>query len=302
MKQYKTYKSKFILAAKGLAMGAADIIPGVSGGTVALISGIYEHLISAISRIHHSHLKSLFLVIFSKGKEKREKNISHIKTVPFNFFLPLLTGVLTGMVLMAGLIKKILKDYPFETYAYFFGLIFFSLTIPYKKMHHHAKEIVVLLVFAVLLFFLTGHDATLETAHHPAYLFFCGAVAICAMILPGISGAFILLLLGEYDYMLSALKSADVMVVLPFILGILTGIFSFVRVLKYFLSRHHSLTMAALTGIMAGSLRKLWPFSHTTQSVSDTWLWALLFFLAGVFTLAMLEKISVWLDDPEPPV
>ncbi|MDH5716007.1 MAG: DUF368 domain-containing protein [Spirochaetia bacterium] len=305
MKQYKTTKSKFILAAKGAAMGIADIIPGVSGGTIALISGIYEHLISAIARIDIKHVKNMIqLMIFFYHKEKREKNIENIKSIPWNFFLSLLPGVAVGIIVMAGFIKILLKDYTFETYSFFFGLIFFSLTIPYKKMHHHFKEFIILAIFAVLMYYLTDNISPAESSHSIIYIFFCGSIAICAMILPGISGAYILLVLGEYDYILTALKEMEVFILLPFIAGIIVGIFSFVRIIKYFLSRHHSLTMASLTGIMAGSLNKLWPFEYLSanESFNDNWYIALFYIILGILVLYGLEKISILIQDPEPPV
>ena len=286
-------------------MGTADVVPGVSGGTIALISGIYEHLISALSSVKVSHVRDLFFVIFTRpGSEKRVIGIDALKKIPWNFLLPLLFGIIVGAMTFFRIMPFLLETYPLYTYSFFFGLILFSLTIPYKHMHKHLYDFAILVFFALLTFMVTVYIGELEGTTNLAYIFFSGALAICAMILPGISGAYILLILGEYHIVTEALKYPfDIPLILTFIAGLVVGLFSFVRFLKYLLFHHHSRTMAALTGAMIGSMYKLVPFPHMVRSVNPLdYATFVVMALLGVLFIFAMEQAAIAVKDPEPPV
>lgn len=304
MKRYKHGKEKVILAVKGMAMGAADIVPGVSGGTIALISGIYEHLISAISKIKLTHGFDLLILIFLFWSPKHRKPaLERLKEIPWEFLIPLALGIIFSILMMSRIIGTLLGDYPFYMYSFFFGLIAFSLTIPFRHMHKHFPDFAVLVAFALLAWFIASRQGSFEPGDNLVFLFFAGAVAISAMILPGISGAYILVLLGEYQFVLNALHERDFVVIGVFIAGMATGLLSFVRLLKYILYHWHSRTMAALTGVMAGSMIKLWPIPYLQRDpvASDFMIFAAIAF-GGVLVLYLLEKVARWVGDPEPPV
>ncbi len=300
MQQYRELKAKVILSIKGLAMGTADIIPGVSGGTIALITGIYEDLIAAISAFKFEHIKNIFQ-LFGKNRNEAWQNI---KALPWNFVLPLLVGILGAIAVMARIIPHLIETYPFYTYGFFFGLILFSLPIPFSHTEKRPLDVIVALIAAVAIFFLVGFTDQAYESDNLLYIFLSGAVAICAMVLPGISGAYILVLLGVYKKVVSAIKEViyqqsteHLLMVGVFISGVLVGIFSFVRLLKYLINHYQSITMAALTGLMLGSLRKLYPFEHTTQTPADLPFGAWLI-LIGLFFLAFVLVLVMYRSDP----
>ncbi|MES0489127.1 MAG: DUF368 domain-containing protein [Leptospirales bacterium] len=305
MKQYQLFKDKAILAVKGFMMGTADVVPGVSGGTIALISGIYEHLITALSSVKISHAKDLFFLIFTRpGSEKRVAAIHSLTRIPWNFLLPLMFGILSGAMVFFRIMPYLLETHPLYTYSFFFGLILFSLTIPYKHMHKHLYDFAILIFFAFVTFMVTVFIGEQEGTTNLFYIFFSGALAICAMILPGISGAYILLILGEYHIITDSLEFPfDLPIVLTFIAGMVIGLLSFVRLLKSLLYHHHSRTMAALTGAMVGSMYKLLPFPHIKGSIgtSDYAIFAAMALLGMLFIFAM-ERAALAVKDPEPPI
>ena len=310
-------------------MGTADIIPGVSGGTIALISGIYDHFIIALSSPKISHIRDLFVFLWLvlrglpdlisasrrsqvTGGEGWKEVTGRLAEIHWSFLIPLLLGIFLGLVAMSQIIPFVMHTYPFLTFSFFFGLILFSLTIPYGMMRKAPLEFFVLALFSLCMFLLVGYSQLFDGSLHPLFLFGSGAVAICAMVLPGISGAFILVVLGEYALVLNAFRNVlhlhelahNLRTMSFFAAGVLVGIFSFVRLLKYLLRHHHSVTMAALTGFMIGSLRKIWPFSYTPDgfTLSTTALWGLLAALIGAALVFALERISVAIGDPEPPI
>lgn len=388
-KEYKSIKAKLILFFKGFSMGAADIIPGVSGGTIALISGIYEHLIFALSSINAKEV-----IQFLKSLIRKSQNKSNI---PFVFLITLVAGIGTGILSMSRIIPFFMEEYPFYTYSLFFGLILFSIFIPYKKMEHGIIEYILIIVFAIIIFFITSinpyknfyiqieisdqiktikiddsgkfqfiipanqaenltiylqknqknlltittfepdkhfsieQDSIslfLRTKSHQEFLevkgnlsqkgffyilekgigkyiwiFFVASIAICAMILPGISGAYILVLFGEYQNILKALYEKQIDILFVFILGIVTGILSFVRLLKYLLQKYHSYTMAVLTGFLVGSLNKIFPGRYIDHKPETNEILIAIFiaFVGGIL-LFLLEKLSQKIGDPEPPI
>lgn len=262
-------------------MGCADIIPGVSGGTLALILGIYERLIEAIKLMDMTLVKALLggafwrkllAGVFGRFDSSGDELDRRVEALIFIGFLVI--GIGAAIVAAAGLITYCRLNYPGQTLGLFLGLVAASLKVPFRRIEHKdPTKWVVFALFAAGTFVLLGLG---QLPEKPAlwYVFMSGAIAICAMILPGISGAFILLMLGMYDYIVAKqlkpllydLRFEGLLPISVFIVGMLTGIVAFSRVLHYMLRRWHDLTMAGLLGLMVGSLRVLWPFK---ESFSD---------------------------------
>ncbi|NQV27613.1 MAG: DUF368 domain-containing protein [Rhodopirellula sp.] len=245
----------------GLLMGAADIVPGVSGGTVALVLGIYNRLVSAISRVDRQAL----------GLLKDRRWTAAAEYVDLRFVIALGCGIATGIGGLSFLMKKLLDDHLQPTYAVFFGLILGSGVLVARGVARwNGLTVGALIAGVIAAWVVVGLDALQSPPDTLWYLFFCGMVGICAMILPGISGAFILLILGRYSHITELLRSilkADWSVqafleVGVFSCGCLFGLLAFSRVLRWLLVRHVTVTMATLCGLMVGSLRKLWPFKN----------------------------------------
>ncbi len=251
--------NKFIVYLKGMFMGAADIIPGVSGGSIALITGIYDHLIEVIGSIGIDLVKDFF-----KGNFKKVA-----KDVDIGFLLPLLAGILTSIFTMARLMNFLLEEYTLYTWSGFFGLILASSFVISKQFELTPLRGLNLILGAVISFVVVGL-VPVNTPNALWFLFLSGAIAICAMILPGISGAFLLLILGKYHYITELIKDPfhvdHILVLIVFALGCLVGILSFSKVLRYVLDNWHSGTMAFLTGMMLGSLRKIWPYKEVVET------------------------------------
>jgi putative membrane protein len=305
LEEYKNPRSKAVLYGKGLAMGVADIIPGVSGGTIAFISGIYEHLIASINSARPIHaLHALNLLCFFWHAEKRNAALKYLSEIHWNFLLPLFAGIATAILSMAKVIPYLMREYPVSMYSLFFGLIVCSIPIVAKHMQKGPKSVAVLAVFAAGMFLLMGDAHKLQGSTELWYVFISGAIAICAMILPGISGSYILVLMGQYLLILDALKSRDLLIVGTFILGIAVGILSFTHLLKYLLKHYHSMTMAALTGIMVGSLRVIWPGNYVPEAGLSTpeFLGAGAIMLLGAGVLLLLNRATQALEDPDPPM
>ena len=255
-------KSDLIQVGRGLLMGGADIIPGVSGGTVALILGIYQRLVTAIS---HCDAR-LFQLL---AKRQWSDVAVHLD---LRFVLPLGVGILTGVVSLASLMHYLLDYHLQLTLSVFFGLILASSYLVAQMV----KRWTVLNVLAFLaslagVYILVG-EHSIQPPEGNLYVFFCGMIAICAMILPGISGALILILLGKYHDVTGLLKTipkellkgnidwSGLVTVFIFVLGCLIGLILFSKVLRWLLHNYHTLTMAVLCGLMVGSLRRIWPF------------------------------------------
>lgn len=239
--------------AQGIAMGGADVIPGVSGGTVALILGIYATLIGAI--------RSLASAAAALVRGRAADAGAHWRAVPWRFLLSLGTGVVLALGIGSVVLPPLLDRYPAETSAVFFGMILASLAIPWRDAVRGGRGVAIAAGFAVAAFIVMGLPAAAE-AGEPGLprVFASAAVAICAMILPGVSGAFLLLVLGMYQPTLQALSSLDLPYVLTFVAGAAVGLGAFSKVLAHLLDRHLGVTMAALTGLMLGALRVLWPW------------------------------------------
>ena len=249
-----------ILTVKGFCMGAANVIPGVSGGTMALILGIYEELINAIRSINLNFLR---LMTMLKIREA-------ISSVSWPFLLPVGLGVLLATVSLAKALSWLLDTYPVIVWSFFFGLILSSVfTVSKVLKQWRIPTFAAIGVGAVAAYFLFDL-VPVATPDAPWFIFLSGFLAICAMILPGISGAYILVLLGKYHYILEAVNNRDLGVLLILIAGALMGLLCFVRVIGWLLRRYHDLTMAILIGLMLGSLRRIWPWKETLTTFFDS--------------------------------
>ncbi len=232
----------------GFAMGCADIVPGVSGGTVAFIAGIYTSLLEAIKSFN---LDALRLALGLKIREL----LAHI---PLAFLLTLGIGIVSAILLLSNALGTALELYPTYVFAFFGGLIAASIVAIAVKIRWSAPTLIAFVIAAVFAFFLVGLNPLQDANHSAPVLFFSGMIAICAMILPGISGSFILLILGQYRFILEAVRTFDVISVVSVAAGCVVGILGFSRVLSWLLDRYEALTIAALVGFMLGSLRKIW--------------------------------------------
>jgi putative membrane protein len=247
------------LAIKGFFIGTANVIPGVSGGTMALILGIYEELINAIRSLNFNFLR---LIARLKIKEA-------LSSIHWAFLLPVGLGVVLATLSLAEILAWLLDSYSIIVWSFFFGLILSSVyTVSKVLKDWKTTTIAAIAVGAIAAYLLFGLMPA-STPDAPWFIFLSGFVAICAMILPGISGAYILLVLGKYQYALEALNSKDFETIFILMAGAFVGLLSFVRLISWLLRRYYDLTMASLIGLMLGSLRKIWPWKQTLTSFSD---------------------------------
>ena len=249
-----------VLALKGCAMGMADVVPGVSGGTIAFISGIYEELLDSIRSVNATALK--LLLKLRLGEFWRHINGS--------FLLPVLLGIAIAIFSLARLMTYLLTYHPIAIWSFFFGLIIASALLVARQIGRWD--------WRSLLAFVAGVAAAWRiTVAPPAeppkvcwLVMVSGAIAICAMILPGISGAFILLLLGKYQYIMQAVGDLNIPVIVIFVVGAAAGIISFSHLLSWLLKHWHDVTVAVLMGFMVGSLNKVWPWKETAETYLDS--------------------------------
>lgn len=257
----RTTRDYLRLYLDGLAVGSADVVPGVSGGTVALILGIYEELIDNLRRLSSREL----LRALARGRLGEA-----FRLAGGPFLLALVAGIGTAVALFARLIRWLLTHQQMLVYSFFFGLILASAALVGQRVHRWTPPLwSALAASAVAAFWLVGLSPA-QTPEAGWFVLLAGALAICAMILPGISGAFILVLLGKYEYVLSALAEGRWGVLLLFAAGAAAGLLSFARLLGWLLERRRDLTLALLTGFMLGSLRKVWPWA--AEVPAPTWL------------------------------
>ena len=248
----------------GLAMGSADVVPGVSGGSMAFILGIYGQLLEAIAGFD---LQLLALLRRGLGGEAAAWRAAAAR-VHLGFLVPLLAGIASSILLLVRPITWLYGTHPEYLFAFFFGLIVGSIVLIARHAHWGASGLVAMALGAAgALVFVTRVPVTMP--HDPFTLFWSGAVAIMAMILPGISGSFLLLVLGQYQHVMEAVKGLDLATLVPFALGCATGLIAFVRLLRWLLARWHGQTVALLVGVMAGSLWKIWPFRTVLESTTN---------------------------------
>lgn len=286
-------------------MGAADVVPGVSGGTIAFISGIYEELLKSISAIN---LETLTLL--------RKKGIKAVwKAVNGSFLVTLLAGIAVSVVSLAKGISYLLENQPILLWSFFFGLVLASVIFIGKQITKWNFSTVFMLLFGIsIAYYITILEPLVSEGASYWFLFLSGAIAICAMILPGISGSFILVLLGSYKIILGAIHSRDFVTIAIVGSGAVVGLLSFSKVLKWLFSTYKNATLAGLTGFVIGSLNKIWPWKETLswrfnshgeqvpllqKSVGPfhvkgepQLLWACFFALLGYFVILILEKMQ----------
>ncbi|MDB9786710.1 DUF368 domain-containing protein [Bacteriovoracaceae bacterium] len=256
----RTKKDSALLFLKGCAMGTADIIPGVSGGTVAFVTGIYSNLIAAISSIDANFLKQLLT-----GKLFQAISIVHTR-----FLLPLSLGIACAIIIMARPMHYFIVHHQIHTWSIFLGLIAASILVMGKQIEkfYVPRNLITIILGAVLAYTLIG-VIPVQTPNNALIIFFTGAIGATAMILPGISGAFILLLLGKYEYITQCIRNPFVvenfMTIIIFSLGFFTGLISFSKLLKFLLKKHQQYILCLLTGFMIGAMRKIWPWKSVIQ-------------------------------------
>ena len=292
-------KDYAFLTLKGMAMGAADVVPGVSGGTIAFIVGIYDELINSIKSINGESLK-----LFFTGKW-----IAFCKQINAAFLFSIILGIGISIFSLAKVITWLLTDHPVLVWAFFFGLVLASTWFVSKDIkERNWKTILAFIVGAAVAYYITVATPA-ETPTNLLFIFLCGAIAICAMILPGISGSFILVLLGKYFFIMEAVKTFNIKIILVFAAGALIGITTFSRLLSFALKHFRNITLSVLTGFMLGSLNKVWPWKETVQTYVDShgvvkplvetnilpnvYVWeAAVLMVVGFLLVYLLEKLS----------
>jgi putative membrane protein len=245
---------------RGLLMGAADIVPGVSGGTVAFITGIYDQLLDSIRAVDLEFLARLYRFDIAGAWHQ----------INGRFLLALLLGIATSIFSLAQLVSWVLEHHPVPLWAFFFGLILASALVLLGEVHRWSLAKVVCLLCAGAVALSIALSPVISVEMGVAGIFLAGFLAVCAMILPGISGSFILVLLGMYSTTLVALKSLDLVFILVFIVGAGCGLLCFSRLLHWLLHRFHQGTMAVLTGFLFGSLTVVWPWKRVLEWVEGS--------------------------------
>ena len=252
-------KQWLLLFLKGMAMGAADVVPGVSGGTIAFISGIYEELLDSIGSIN---LRSLN-ILKTQGPTKFWQAING------NFLLVLFSGIVFSIASLAQLVSYLLAEKPILIWSFFFGLIVASIIYIFRQLNHLRWQEWLGLWVGTLVALAVSVAPRMQGSDDLWVLFCAGAVAICAMILPGVSGSFILLLLGMYPIVIGAISDFNWQILLVFVLGCGCGLMAFSRVLTWLLHHYHSATIAVLTGFLLGSLLIVWPWKEALEVMID---------------------------------
>ena len=309
MRQVKDY---ILLFLKGIGMGGADVVPGVSGGTIAFITGIYEELLDSIKSFDQSALQLLL-----KGQFKL-----FWEHVNGKFLLVLVSGIFVSILSLARLIHYFLDHHPIQLWSFFFGLIIISALLVTKQVKRWKPIIVISgILGAIIAFFLTGATPA-TTPDNYLFVFLSGAIAICAMILPGISGSFILLILGKYEFIIESIKELNLLVIGVFGAGCVVGLLSFSRLVSWLLKKYHDFTVALLAGFMIGSLNKIWPWKETLTTRLNSKnevvpliqknllpndylervgephvLQAILFFAVGILLIIGIEKLASYANN-----
>ncbi len=254
-------KSYLVYILKGVGVGVANIIPGVSGGTIALITGIFERLIHAIKSFN---LKALKLLLAGKWKD-------FVSTTDFYFLVALFTGVILSIILLARLFDFLFAQYPVYIWAYFFGLVLASVYFVGRTVEKISIAVVVSFVIGTALaIFISMINPTAENSDF-FYLMLCGVVAVCSMILPGLSGSFVLILMGNYQLVaIDAINERDYNILLPVLIGAVLGLVAFSHILSWVFKHYRNQTIALLTGFILGSLNVLWPWKNPLYLLDAT--------------------------------
>jgi len=290
-------------------MGAADVVPGVSGGTVAFITGIYDELLHSINAFN---LEALSLLAKFRIAEFWKK-------INGNFLTAIFAGIATSLLSLAKLMTYLLENHPILIWSFFFGLILISAPLVLREIRKWNLATVMIFFVGIGVAYAITVVSPTQSPEAIWFVFFAGSLAICAMILPGISGAFILLLIGKYQYMVNALLNFNIPIILIFMAGCALGLMSFAKFLSWILDNYHSSTIALLAGFMLGSLNKVWPWREVLEFVTNSkgeqvpafdrsilpWHYlattgkdpqvfqAILMMALGVFIVVLIEKIAV---------
>ena len=281
---------------RGALIGVAEVIPGVSGGTIALIVGIYRTVIDAIA---DAVLALRQLVGLAEGGPSGRAFGRTLRGLPWALLIPVGIGMATAVVLGAKFIEPLLEEHPIQMRALFFGLVLAGIWVPAHMVHRlggwKLGYVLAALVAAVALFFITGLPPAVIENPSPVVVALAAAVAICALVLPGVSGSFLLLSFGLYEPTLQAVNDRDLVYLGAFAIGAIIGLGSFVTLLKWLLAHRAAITLAILTGLMAGSLRALWPWeSENRDLLAPTEAVGAAFFmaLAGVIVVIVLLVVE----------
>ncbi len=286
----KGFLKNIIVAVKGACMGAADVIPGVSGGTIAFIMGIYDDFVGSLAAINGEAVKLLF-----KGQFK-----AFWKHINGSFLLSLVIGIGISVISLAGLMQMLLRDYPIQTWAFFFGLIVASSIFIIRGISGWRLREGLLLVLGIILGVVICTLSPTQTPDGLWFIFLSGAIAICAMILPGISGSFILLILGKYQYIMGVISDLvsgvefgrNLLILGVFAIGAVVGILGFSKFLHWLLARWNKETLIVLAGFIIGSLVKVWPWSNPEALAQADAAGSMLYGSAALFALIGLSLVT----------
>lgn len=286
----KGFLKNIIVAVKGACMGAADVIPGVSGGTIAFIMGIYDDFVGSLAAINGEAVKLLF-----KGQFK-----AFWKHINGSFLLSLVIGIGISVISLAGLMQMLLSDFPIQTWAFFFGLIVASSIFIIRGISGWRLREGLLLVLGIILGVVICTLSPTQTPDGLWFIFLSGAIAICAMILPGISGSFILLILGKYQYIMGVISDLvsgvefgrNLLILGVFAIGAVVGILGFSKFLHWLLARWNKETLIVLAGFIIGSLAKVWPWSNPEALAQADAAGSMLYGSAALFALIGLSLVT----------
>ena len=296
-------KFKLDLFLKGVFMGIAEIIPGVSGGTIAFITGIYEELINSIKSINASSLKLLLSFKLSL----------FWKQINGSFLLTLLVGMLTSILALSRVIVFLIEEHPFKIWGFFFGLIIASTIVIFYQIKLVNSKVFISALIGLIISSYIALEAPSSTPNSNLFIFLSGAIAISAMILPGISGSFILVFLSKYEFILNSLNNFDVAVISVFVGGCVVGLVTFSRVFSYLFKKYNDVVISVLVGFLLGSLFKIWPFYKVleynasnepiytnpvlpTSSQQGDLMYFILFSIIGFVSMWLVEKKYIGLN------
>ena len=281
------FKDSIVIFLKGLAMGAVDAVPGVSGGTIAFITGIYSRLVSGINDVR----KEIQNTIFAP-----KQIIQNVKKLDWPFFIPLGLGIAIALFIFSGIMSFFLENFTANTFAFFAGLIAASAILFVKKLDWVNFQNMLALVLGFIFAFIISEITATKIPHTFPIIFASGMIAICAMILPGISGSFLLVLLGQYEYVISAIHEKNLFVISIFGAGAALGILSFSKLLNFLLERYHNLTLYSLTGLMLGALRVPYLEIQAASGFQNP-IYLLYFIVLGAGIVFGIERLAKMFSD-----
>ena len=287
----KNFKDYGILIFQGIAIGAANAVPGVSGGTMALIFGIYQELMASIKAFGDKQFLQALLRL------RLQKAWGHIN---WSFLLPLIAGAILSILLLAHVLEYLLNNKATLVWSFFFGLIAASVfSVGHRAKNWRFATIAALLLGTTIAFGVVGLTPT-NTPENLAFIFIAGAISACAFILPGISGAFILVLLEKYEFIIQAVNQKDILSLAALALGGVVGLVIFAQFLSWLFRRYYNITIALLTGFILGSLRKVWPWQVNDINVLPSWqinntfnfdiLYAVLLAILGFIVVVLIDS------------